>query len=212
MSLFFEGRRKCGAEVWRHNQCGWCPRRNPTSAFLSIRPCLDFLDLAARSQSRRRQLTTWNSEFNIPPKTCCAKCKPVSPQPWDFGLWKSNPDSHRKPRTARSKRALEKRAPKAVENPKTALFLRGTSCSQIVRSCFHADRILQWAIGTLMPITDPRCPRGPVRPETSARKALRQEEPQYACAPSPAVVKVPRGPVADASTHPQSTPSKMPAR
>ncbi|CAI4216708.1 unnamed protein product [Parascedosporium putredinis] len=36
-----------------------------------------------------------------------------------------------KPRNARSKRALEKREPKAVENPKTALFLRGTSCSQI---------------------------------------------------------------------------------
>lgn len=39
----------------------------------------------------------------------------------------------RKPRNARSKRALEKREPKAVENPKTALFLRGTSCSQIVQ-------------------------------------------------------------------------------
>ncbi|KAL2022779.1 hypothetical protein VTK56DRAFT_4595 [Thermocarpiscus australiensis] len=38
-----------------------------------------------------------------------------------------------KPRNARSKRALEKRAPKAVENPKTALFLRGTTCSQITQ-------------------------------------------------------------------------------
>ncbi|KAK3300987.1 Brix domain-containing protein [Chaetomium fimeti] len=38
-----------------------------------------------------------------------------------------------KPRNARSKRALEKRAPKAVENPKSALFLRGTSCSQITQ-------------------------------------------------------------------------------
>ncbi|KAK3937067.1 Brix domain-containing protein [Diplogelasinospora grovesii] len=38
-----------------------------------------------------------------------------------------------KPRTARSKRALEKRAPKAVENPKTALFLRGTTCSQVTQ-------------------------------------------------------------------------------
>ncbi|KAL2113499.1 hypothetical protein VUR80DRAFT_3661 [Thermomyces stellatus] len=38
-----------------------------------------------------------------------------------------------KPRNARSKRALEKREPKAVENPKTALFLRGTSCSQVVQ-------------------------------------------------------------------------------
>ncbi|KAK4105311.1 Brix-domain-containing protein [Parathielavia hyrcaniae] len=38
-----------------------------------------------------------------------------------------------KPRNARSKRALEKRAPKTIENPKTALFLRGTSCSQITQ-------------------------------------------------------------------------------
>jgi ribosome production factor 2 len=40
---------------------------------------------------------------------------------------------NRKPRNARSKRALEKREPKAVENPKTALFLRGTTCSQVVQ-------------------------------------------------------------------------------
>lgn len=39
----------------------------------------------------------------------------------------------RKPRNARSKRALEKRAPKVVENPKTVLFLRGTTCSQITQ-------------------------------------------------------------------------------
>lgn len=51
----------------------------------------------------------------------------------------SNTESHRKPRNARSKRALEKRAPKAVENPKTALFLRGTSCSQIVRFPVKTD-------------------------------------------------------------------------
>ncbi|OTA99780.1 hypothetical protein M426DRAFT_324850 [Hypoxylon sp. CI-4A] len=38
-----------------------------------------------------------------------------------------------KPRNARSKRAVEKKAPKVVENPKTALFLRGTSCSQVVQ-------------------------------------------------------------------------------
>ncbi|KKA27245.1 hypothetical protein TD95_003176 [Thielaviopsis punctulata] len=42
-----------------------------------------------------------------------------------------------KPRNARSKRALEKREPKAVENPKTALFLRGTSCSQIVQDAMN---------------------------------------------------------------------------
>ncbi|KAK4224551.1 Brix domain-containing protein [Podospora fimiseda] len=38
-----------------------------------------------------------------------------------------------KPKTARSKRALEKKAPKVHENPKTSLFLRGTSCSQITQ-------------------------------------------------------------------------------
>ncbi|KAH8174040.1 brix domain-containing protein [Sarocladium implicatum] len=38
-----------------------------------------------------------------------------------------------KPRNARSKRALEKREPKAIENPKTCLFLRGTTCSQLVQ-------------------------------------------------------------------------------
>ncbi|KAI1379616.1 Brix-domain-containing protein [Hypoxylon crocopeplum] len=38
-----------------------------------------------------------------------------------------------KPRNARSKRAIEKKAPKVVENPKTALFLRGTTCSQVVQ-------------------------------------------------------------------------------
>ncbi|CAK7243141.1 MAG: rRNA-binding ribosome biosynthesis protein rpf2 [Sporothrix thermara] len=47
------------------------------------------------------------------------------------------------PRNARSKRALEKRAPKNEENPKTCLFLRGTSASQIVQDCLtdlHAMR------------------------------------------------------------------------
>ncbi|KAK4166625.1 Brix domain-containing protein [Cladorrhinum sp. PSN259] len=38
-----------------------------------------------------------------------------------------------KPKTARSKRALEKKAPKVHENPKTSLFLRGTTCSQITQ-------------------------------------------------------------------------------
>ncbi|KAI8622999.1 ribosome biogenesis protein RPF2 [Xylariaceae sp. FL1651] len=38
-----------------------------------------------------------------------------------------------KPKNARSKRALEKKAPKIIENPKSTLFLRGTTCSQIVQ-------------------------------------------------------------------------------
>jgi len=57
-----------------------------------------------------------------------------------------------KPRNARSKRALEKKAPKAVENPKTALILRGTSCSQITQDALgdlfalrqvHAKRFIK---------------------------------------------------------------------
>jgi ribosome production factor 2 len=42
-----------------------------------------------------------------------------------------------KPRNARSKRALEKREPKAAENPKTCLFLRGSSCSQVVQDALN---------------------------------------------------------------------------
>ncbi|KFA64130.1 hypothetical protein S40285_00889 [Stachybotrys chlorohalonatus IBT 40285] len=42
-----------------------------------------------------------------------------------------------KPRNARSKRALEKREPKAAENPKTCLFLRGSSCSQILQDAIN---------------------------------------------------------------------------
>ncbi|KAI9870660.1 MAG: rRNA-binding ribosome biosynthesis protein rpf2 [Pleopsidium flavum] len=38
-----------------------------------------------------------------------------------------------KPRNARSKRALEKKAPQTHENSKTTLFLRGSTCSEIVQ-------------------------------------------------------------------------------
>ncbi|KAI0394723.1 ribosome biogenesis protein RPF2 [Xylariaceae sp. FL0594] len=38
-----------------------------------------------------------------------------------------------KPKNARSKRALDKKAPKIIENPKSTLFLRGTTCSQITQ-------------------------------------------------------------------------------
>lgn len=38
-----------------------------------------------------------------------------------------------KPKNARSKRALEKKAPQVHENPRTTLFLRGTSSSQILQ-------------------------------------------------------------------------------
>jgi len=40
-----------------------------------------------------------------------------------------------KPRTQRSKRALEEREPKAIENTKSALFVRGAKCSETVQSC-----------------------------------------------------------------------------
>jgi len=39
----------------------------------------------------------------------------------------------RKPKTARSKRAVEKKEPQVVENPKTTLFLRGEKCSHVVQ-------------------------------------------------------------------------------
>ncbi|KAH6604754.1 valyl-trna synthetase [Trichoderma cornu-damae] len=42
-----------------------------------------------------------------------------------------------KPRNARSKRALERREPKAIENPKTCLFLRGNNCSQVVQDAMN---------------------------------------------------------------------------
>jgi hypothetical protein len=38
---------------------------------------------------------------------------------------------HRAPKTQRAKRALEARAPKVVENPKAALFLRGHHTSAV---------------------------------------------------------------------------------
>ncbi|KAI9686305.1 MAG: rRNA-binding ribosome biosynthesis protein rpf2 [Bogoriella megaspora] len=42
-----------------------------------------------------------------------------------------------KPRNARSKRALEKKEPHLVENPKSTLFLRYTSCSLICQLALH---------------------------------------------------------------------------
>lgn len=43
-------------------------------------------------------------------------------------------DSHRKPKNARSKRALNARAPKLVEGQKTTLLLRGSSASETIQS------------------------------------------------------------------------------
>ena len=39
----------------------------------------------------------------------------------------------RKPNTVRSKRAVEKKEPQVIENPKTTLFLRGEKCSNVVQ-------------------------------------------------------------------------------
>ena len=40
-----------------------------------------------------------------------------------------------KTKTQKGKRALEEREPKAIENTKTALFVRGTNCSDLVMKC-----------------------------------------------------------------------------
>jgi len=40
-----------------------------------------------------------------------------------------------KPKNKRVKRALEDREPKAIENTKTALFVRGANCSELVQNC-----------------------------------------------------------------------------
>eukprot|EP00088_Acartia_fossae_P016109 TRINITY_DN18982_c0_g1_i2.p1 TRINITY_DN18982_c0_g1~~TRINITY_DN18982_c0_g1_i2.p1 ORF type:complete len:328 (-),score=70.56 TRINITY_DN18982_c0_g1_i2:129-1112(-) len=40
-----------------------------------------------------------------------------------------------KPKNKRSKRALEAREPKAIENQKTTVLVRGTNCSQLVQDC-----------------------------------------------------------------------------
>ena len=40
-----------------------------------------------------------------------------------------------KPKNQRSKRALEVREPKAIENTKTAIFVRGATCNDLVFKC-----------------------------------------------------------------------------
>ena len=46
-----------------------------------------------------------------------------------------------KPRNQRSKRALDAREPKAIENDKVTIFVKGQKCSDTVKACmkdFHA--------------------------------------------------------------------------
>ena len=42
-------------------------------------------------------------------------------------------------KTQKGKKALEEREPKAVENTKTALFVRGTNCSDKVMKCMKGE-------------------------------------------------------------------------
>lgn len=53
---------------------------------------------------------------------------------------------NRRPKTQRGRRAVEQRAPKIVENTKTALFLRGGRTSEIVTQAMK-DLVSQWKHG-----------------------------------------------------------------
>jgi len=48
-----------------------------------------------------------------------------------------------KPKNQRSKRALEEREPKAIENTKTAIFVRGSSCSDLVFRCMKEISLIK---------------------------------------------------------------------
>jgi len=48
-----------------------------------------------------------------------------------------------KPKNQRSKRALEEREPKAIENTKTAIFVRGATCSDLVQKCMKDIAVLK---------------------------------------------------------------------
>jgi hypothetical protein len=63
---------------------------------------------------------------------------------WDVDV---DVDDFRKPKNARSKRALEAREPKEVEDARTVIFVKGTSTGdvlngamkELVRSCLFPD-------------------------------------------------------------------------
>ena len=44
-----------------------------------------------------------------------------------------------KTKTQKGKRALEEREAKAIENTKTAIFVRGTNCSDLVMKCMKGE-------------------------------------------------------------------------
>jgi len=52
-----------------------------------------------------------------------------------------------KPKSKKAKRALEEREPKAIENTKTAVFVRGVKCSQSVQACMKDLNTLKKPFG-----------------------------------------------------------------
>jgi ribosome production factor 2 len=44
--------------------------------------------------------------------------------------------AHRKPKNARSKRALDAREPKEVEDPRTVVFVKGTHTGEVLNGVF----------------------------------------------------------------------------
>ena len=59
-----------------------------------------------------------------------------------------------KTKTQKGKRALEEREPKAVENTKTALFVRGTNCSDRVMKCMKGKSVIRTVVLVILPSAD----------------------------------------------------------
>lgn len=73
---------------------------------------------------------------------------------------------HRKPKNARAKRAMDKRAPQVHENTKTTLFVTGSKTSQILKLAVadlsalkrpHCERFTKK--NDIHPFEDPSCTR-----------------------------------------------------
>lgn len=58
----------------------------------------------------------------------------------------------RKPRNARSKRALEAREPKEVEDPRTAIFVKGTHTGEVLNGAMK--ELVRVEIWTLITMTE----------------------------------------------------------
>ena len=64
-----------------------------------------------------------------------------------------------KTKTQKGKKALEEREPKAVENTKTALFVRGTNCSDTVMKCMKGEERNGTFLSRVNPNLNPQiCP------------------------------------------------------